>query len=228
MILDRPAAPTSQRTSVIVDEPDGLVAIHRPDVNLCVWRRPLDPGFAAWLAAVRDAVDTAVEVTLDGLFPDASRLVAGFPAGAGRDALKRDVEEVARRYARVMGVARVDASLATVSRDMCRKFHADYIGVRLLCTYSGPGTEWVDDAFVNRAAPLDPDQAFTDANRALVPDLRHVRALGAGDVGLLKGHAWPGNDGHGVVHRSAPVEALGLRRVVLKLDVRRPGAHDHA
>lgn len=223
MTHDRPPSTALKRASVFVDEPDGLGAIHRPDVNLCVWRRALDPSFVAWLAAARDAVSAAADATLDGLFPDASGLVADFPPGAGRDALRRDVEDVARRYARVMGVAHVDASLATVARDMCRKFHADYIGVRLLCTYSGPGTEWVDDAYVNRSAVLDPERPLSSANRALVPDLRRVQALAAGDVGLLKGHAYPGNDGRGVVHRSAPVEARGLRRVVLKIDVKRPG-----
>jgi len=111
-------------------------------------------------------------------------------------------------------------------RDMCRKFHADYIGVRLLCTYSGPGTEWVDDAYVNRRTALDPDSSLADANRALVPDPTRVRSLGEGDVALLKGHAYPGNEGRGVVHRSAPVEARGLRRIVLKIDARRPGADD--
>ena len=228
MNLDPLAPPATLSRSVIVDQPDGLDAIHRADVNLCVWRRALDPSFAAWLATVRDAVDSAADATLDGLFPDASALVAAFPRGAGRDALKRDLEDVARRYARVMGASRVDASLATVARDMCRKFHADYIGVRLLCTYSGPGTEWVDDAYVNRVAAPDPEQAVVDANRALVPDFTRVRALGAGDVGLFKGHAYPGNEGRGVIHRSAPVEARGLRRVVLKIDVRRPGEHDHS
>lgn len=212
--------------SVVVDHEEALDVIYCDDVNLCVWRRALDPALPAWLARVRDAVDFAADVTLDGLRPDASALVAELPPSPERDALQRDVELVARRYARLMGAARVDASLATVARDMCRRFHADYVGVRLLCTYSGPGTEWVDDAWVRRR-PADPGESFDDANRAIVPDPSRVRSLGEGEVGLLKGHSWPGNEGRGVVHRSAPVEALGLRRLVLKIDVRRPGAHDH-
>ncbi len=221
--LSSPLAP--RPSARLVDDPDGLDVIHRPEVNLCVWRRRLDPALAAWLARVRDTVDHAADVTLDGLFPDARALVKGLPAGPERDALQRDVEAVARRYARVMGVARVDVSLASVARDMCRKFHADYIGVRLLCTYSGPGTEWVEEGDVRRGVAADPEQPVAEANRALVPDLSRVRSLGEGEVGLLKGHAYPGNEGRGVVHRSAPIEAAGLRRLVLKIDVRRPGAH---
>lgn len=212
--------------SVVVERPEGLDAIYRTDVNLCAWRRTLEPTLAAWLAEVRDAVDFAADATLDALCPDAGPLVAELPPSPERAALADDIALVTRTYARLMGAARVDVSLATVARDMCRKFHADYIGVRLLCTYSGPGTEWVDDAWVQRRA-ADPEESFDHANRALVPDLSRVRALGEGDVGLLKGHAWPGNAGRGVIHRSAPVEARGLRRLVLKIDVRRPRAHDH-
>mgnify|MGYP001279277976 CR=1 FL=1 len=33
---------------------------------------------------------------------------------------------------------------------MCRLFHEDNNHQRLLCTYLGSGTEWIEDSFVNR------------------------------------------------------------------------------
>jgi len=209
---------------IVVDDPDALEVILRRDVNLCVWSRSLAPALSTWLLRVRDSVACAAEERLYTLAPDASRLVRDLPMGAERELLRLDLEALVRRYGRIVGEAWVDVSLATVARDMCRRFHADYVGIRLLCTYSGPGTEWVDDAWVCRRRAVA-EESFTDANRALVPDPSRIRSLGEGHVGLLKGHAWPGNEGLGVIHRSPPIEHLGVRRLVLKIDARKPGAH---
>ena len=33
--------------------------------------------------------------------------------------------------------------LVSTSAPMCPRFHTDHVGVRLICTYVGPGTEWL-------------------------------------------------------------------------------------
>jgi hypothetical protein len=110
----------------------------------------------------------------------------------------------------------VRAELAVVAHDKCRKFHADYVGLRLLCTYAGPGTEWVEEAAVDRAA-LDHAEVCVDTCNARVVRGALVHRCAPFDVLVLKGHHWPGNDGFGAVHRSPPVEAAGARRLVLTL-----------
>lgn len=77
---------------------------------------------------------------------------------------------------------------------MCPRFHVDHVPARLICTYAGPGSEWLT-----------------------APDAVQVEQLSTGYVAVLKGERWLGNEGHGLVHRSPAVPA-GQRRLMLTLD----------
>jgi hypothetical protein len=83
----------------------------------------------------------------------------------------------------------------------------DRTGIRLLCTYRGPGTQWLPDAGVDRQRLQE------------VPgDYPAVAEAPAFAVVLLKGSAWPGNESRGAIHRSPPVPAGAAPRVLLTLD----------
>ena len=131
----------------------------------------------------------------------------GLRLGETQRARRHSPRDVARR-ART-STCRV--SFGAVRSDQCRKFHVDYLQLRLISTYVGPGTEWVVAGDVRRDAlshpSFDPDQA----NRSIVRREAGVRRAQAGDVLLMKGRL----GGDGLVHRSPPIEALGLVRVVL-------------
>ncbi len=199
----------------LVDGPSRLAAIHTRGLNTVVWRRPplVGGALAAWLAgglthgavAARDQLPT---------------LTRGLPVGPARDALERDIAELARVFDELTGGGATEASLETVSTDKCRKLHADYKTLRLLCTYAGPGTEWVDDADVVRdALARDDGECFDLQNLAIAPRAGAVHRACPCDVVVLKGEAYPGNAGRGAVHRSPPIERTGERRLVLTLDV---------
>lgn len=82
----------------------------------------------------------------------------------------------------------------------------DPVGLRMVCTYLGPGTEWLDDQGVERG----------DLGRRKEADttILTIRAS-AGEVLLLKGASWPDNERFGAVHRSPRVAAdAGLRTLV--------------
>jgi len=202
-----------------VDDGAALAAVLDPAVNLCVWRRAIGTRPARWMDGVRDGCDLCAQAELTGVAPDGSSLVASLPACDERDELRRDLEGLAARYAALLGAPTVLGTLAVVSDDMCRKFHVDRVGIRAVCTYAGPGTEWVPEHAVLRAG-LDPEaEVLASGSRAVVPNAAEVRTLEVGWVGLLKGSEWPGNAWHGVVHRSPPIASAGLRRVLFKLDL---------
>jgi SAM-dependent methyltransferase len=93
---------------------------------------------------------------------------------------------------------------------MCPGFHVDRVGIRLVCAYVGPGTEWLPEPQVDRVA-------LGRREPGGVLRLGAPARLAIGAVGLLKGEAWPGNEGRGAVHRSPPV-AAGERRVLLTIE----------
>lgn len=116
------------------------------------------------------------------------------------DALGAAIADLAADFARVMGCDTVRVRLEGVTGNACRKVHADYTDLRLICTLAGPGTDYT--------LGDDPDGAL----------LR----IPTGMVALFKGHEF--GPGHAAcLHRSPPIEDSGERRLVLVIDT--PARH---
>jgi hypothetical protein len=208
-----------QAPHVTVLELQGLAELRRPEVNLVLWPRPTDPWMTGLSALFeRDASGSlcldAPTSALDPLFAPFARLLAA----PTLQLLRRDVGLLVGALFRAIRPAHVDVSLAVVRDDACRKFHVDRRHARMLCTYAGPGTHWVPNHAVDRAALADDRLDVARANAAIVPDPREIRSMPSPWVALLKGAAWPGNEQHGLVHRSPPLAATGLCRLVLTAD----------
>ena len=124
-------------------------------------------------------------------------------------ALRTDISAWVELLATITGAARVGLRLICLTSAMCPKFHADNITLRLVTTYTGPCTELLE------GASLEPQAA--EGPGGLPPHSTHVTRATPGDIVLLKGHAWPGNDGRGAVHRS-PIATPDNPRLVLTLD----------
>ncbi|MFO0690098.1 MAG: DUF1826 domain-containing protein [Myxococcota bacterium] len=135
-------------------------------------------------------------------------------------ALRRDVLELCRRFAHLAGLESVHVSLEVFDHDACRKWHADRVGMRLLVTYAGPGTEWalasgVDRSWLGKTAP-----DLEEANDRIVFDREAIRRAGVGDVLLCKGDLFEGEQGRGLVHRSPPIRLDSRWRLLLRIDER--------
>lgn len=187
-----------------------LRAILDPGITLAIWERPLPPGIAGGLdrRPVADWPALRIETTADGVRAD---LAATMPAPLPRP-LSADIVRLVRLYAGMVATRTVHLRLDTVTGNGCRYFHADSVGIRLLCTYRGRGTQWLPDGAVNR------DALGSGDNAAVAPDPHRIRSLAAGQVALLKGEAWPGNRGNGIVHRSPPADPKAGPRLLLCLE----------
>jgi hypothetical protein len=105
----------------------------------------------------------------------------------------------------------IKIQIKIVADSMCRLFHADNNIQRLLCTYSGPGTEWLEEENINR------DELGNGDNSKIVRDFNKVRSTTIFDLLLLKGDRF-NNETKGAVHRSPPMELVDQKRVLLKID----------
>lgn len=188
-----------------------LQTISQPGVELAIWQRP-EWAYNAWLNALPvDALPTC-RLTLQ---PDeAARTLhavcdaSGTPGHPGRDAWVADVAELIARFATLAGRAAVALRLDVLQHDGCRRWHRDCVPLRLLCTYRGPGTQWVppDQAPAVMAQPDD--------------DTPQTLSMTTGDVAVFKGCGWPGQPhDDGIVHRSPRIRGSGLTRLVLVLDL---------
>ena len=69
---------------------------------------------------------------------------AGYADTPERAALIDDIVSLAKRYGDIMQIDAVSVRLAVVTTNSCRKFHADYVKARLITTYVGTGTLWIE------------------------------------------------------------------------------------
>jgi len=193
-------APGWRCVSAIAD----LAEIFEPAVQVCSWRRTLDPQIAVYLDG---ADDSGTVQSIETLVPQGRARLDGLPEGDGREALIDDVTSLAEVLHELVDCPAVGLRCTRVEHAMCPRWHVDRVPLRMLCTYRGPGTEWLADQGVDRAELARPEIASGRCRRA-----------DAGELVLLKGALWDGNDSLGAVHRSPAVEPVDGQRVLVTLD----------
>ncbi|GLC36319.1 hypothetical protein PLESTB_000774400 [Pleodorina starrii] len=112
--------------------------------------------------------------------------------------LQEDISELIRVFGQQLGYPEVSAKLEVLGGTPCPRFHADHVGVRLLVSYYGQGTVYVENRHARRMWLWGGDGGVAVA----AADAAAARQAGPGDLLFLKGHAAPGNYGMGAVHRS--------------------------
>ena len=145
---------------VLGESPQVLTDILQEDVNLAVWQRQL-PGhidnFADVLLSLQQplAESLTLELLPDGEVPALPGLAAAYADLQGHDGFVADVSWLIGAFACLVDARRVGLRLRVLDGAMCPRFHVDHVPLRLICTYAGPGSEWVaapDALQVNRLA----------------------------------------------------------------------------
>jgi hypothetical protein len=193
-------APTWRRVAELAD----LVEIFEPGVQICSWQRAIDPPINDYLSALNQTAEIQV---IESLSPDSQLKLNRLPEGVGRDALIDDLSFLGEIVCELMGCSEVGLRLARVGRAMCPGWHIDRTSIRLVSTYQGPGTEWLEDQGVERGN-LD-----AECHR----EKTAVQAA-TGEIVLLKGALWQENEAFGAVHRSPGLVPDASLRTLVTLD----------
>ena len=196
---------------VLGESPQVLGEALQDGVNLAVWERQLPAhiaDFASLLLSLNQPLADSFTLELgdDGQLPALPAVARGYADLTGYEGFVADVAWLVGAYACLLDARRVGVRLTALDNAMCPRWHVDHVPLRLLTTYAGPGSEWLEEAVDKRVQPLP-----TEVEPA------RVRQLGCGAVALLKGEKWLGNEGCGLIHRS-PALANGERRLILSLD----------
>lgn len=210
------ALPRNQASSgAISDTPLGLTRIFDPAIQLAQWRRPANAVIADWLEAHAMGLGSGIrQVIAPGQTPDLGRL----PAGDGGLALANDIALLAEMLGELLDAPKIGFRLEVLGKAMCPRLHVDRVGIRLLCTYRGPGTEWVEDASVDRRFLGIASGGKPDEHSGLLLEGHRIESIPPFAVALLKGSLWQGNEGRGVVHRSSLPPPNGGPRILLAMD----------
>ncbi|UVL83973.1 DUF1826 domain-containing protein [Pseudomonas sp. B21-028] len=196
------------------DTPRTLTQILKDDTNLAVWQRQLPAHISDFAALVRSmdqplAESLVLDMPEEDTQPELKGLAAGFSDLHGYEGFVADVAWLVSAFACLLGAKRVGLRLRTLDKAMCPRFHVDHVPVRLITTYAGAGSEWLEEGAMDRRWLAQPDAEPRDRQR--------IQQLCSGEVALLKGEKWLGNEGFGLIHRS-PELAPGERRLILTLD----------
>lgn len=196
------------------DEIDVLPRIFEDDITIAVMRRPPSASLQQSVLA-QCQVDRAWQLAWLGQPGNDLRddLLKRLPAPAAAETLVQDVQLLAEAVAYLFATNTVGIRLRLLDGAMCPRFHVDNLPVRLVTTYHGPGSEWLPEAATNRAglgAPSADKPAIVRAPEA-------IQKLEVGDLALLKGGGWEGNENQALVHRS-PALAEGQKRLLLTID----------
>ena len=92
-----------------------------------------------------------------------------------------DIKKILLKFKSTCEVNSFQFLLSTINDDMCRRFHIDNNDLRLLCTFSGPGTLWLTENNVDR-------QALNSgaSNQYIVIDKNEIRQANTGSIIVLK------------------------------------------
>lgn len=194
--------------------PKVLTRILEDDINLAVWQRQLPlhiAEFAHLLLSLNEplAESLCLELADEDAEPDLSGLAAGFRDLEGYEGFIADLQWLVSAFACLLGARRIGLRLRVLDKAMCPRFHVDHVPVRLITTYAGIGSQWLKEGVMDR-------QQLGQAN-AEPQGTRQIEQFKSGEVALLKGEKWHGNEGFGLIHRS-PQPAPGARRLLLTLD----------
>lgn len=204
--------------SIIVHELSDLAAIFTPEIAVAVCSRAPLEGVDAYLATVVLAEERVLRARVTSSLPDLEEV---FPERPGferaRATMRGEIAFLAELYRDLFDADELGLRFTSTSRATCPRFHVDRIGVRMTCTYGGPGTEWIDDPHVDRAKLGHAAGGLPDDTSGILRPGAIVQRMKPFDVGLLKGEAWPGNEGRGAVHRS-PLPPPETRRLLVTVD----------
>ncbi len=170
-------------------------------VNVCIWNRAPDDMLARYLECTVDRGRWERVARVDTDCPELDGLLKGFEPGVGRVRLTTEIAGLIDLFATLSDARVVGVRMMATDGEMCPLFHVDQVGLRLLCTWTGAGTEWLDAADVVREGLGH----HTDAARSKAGPMRPgatIQRMAPFAVGVFKGEAWPGNTGRGAVHRS--------------------------
>ena len=196
--------------------PTILADIYNEETNISVWQRNLSEKLQS---SVNDflAATSTYERNLTVTAKSALSSVSDMLGADHQPELSEDITELVDMFCYLFDLKRAGLRLAVLDRAMCPRFHVDNVPCRLVTTYQGIATEWLPHQVVNRKKLGTGNAGLPDDQSGLFMNKGDIQQLKSGDVALLKGELWEGNENAGLVHRS-PALAKGERRLLLTLD----------
>jgi hypothetical protein len=196
-----------------------MLDIFEQDRQIKVIERPNNSTITQYLTAISAQFNQGFKYVLGANQRLSIKLLQDntLPNIAGRDDFLADLDYLATLYVDLIGCPQVGIRLEVLNTAMCPKFHVDKTGIRMVCTYIGEGTQWLDDAYADRSKLGMATVKLDDRHSELILNQCGVHQVPTFAIALLKGSLWQGNHMRGIIHRS-PANINNQVRILLALD----------
>jgi hypothetical protein len=211
----RPYFPNS---FAVTDCAAGLERIFDDGVSVCIWHRPVDIAIYTYLDKAMPTVAPERTARVSTADPRFDELLAGLHGAPDPSSFVFELCGLVDLFSSLTGADSIGVRLFCGNTRPCPRFHVDRLGLRMVCTWRGPGTEWIEHGAVNRQFFAGSANRPPDEHSGLLPPGAQVHQMRPFDIGVFKGELWPNNGNRGAVHRSPRLPPLASPRVMVTLD----------
>jgi len=171
------------------------------------------PHSTRWIRAIEAILHHPSTLKLDLTAPDASSVADFIIARIEPDpdtrssivALAADIHELSSRFADIADIKHPRVRLTRIEDEACALFHADTLRFRLLCTYAGPGMQWLKNDNVRRHELGSRGRTLVEATNAIVINQAAIQTVPETHVAIFKGRLFEDEEDNALVHRSSPL-----------------------
>lgn len=198
-------------------DPQIWTSFYEQDIHIAIWQRNHSDAINKSINALL-ALNTFSQLQFSSPTQDvAQKLALHMPQFENREVLLEDITLLTDMFACLFDQDAIGLRLRVIDTPMCPRFHIDQVPSRLVTTYAGPATDWVPNDFADRSKLGAGNNGLSDEESGLLQQPCHIQSMQTGDVALLKGGQWKGNENKGLIHRS-PKHSDGQKRLLLTLD----------
>lgn len=192
-------------------QPSVLSDIYQEDINIAIWRRQKQFLVKEFLALNPTFQKEMILTPQDAL----SRINEFFDNNMTE--VSEDIALLVDMFCYLFELKQAGMRLKVLDKAMCPKFHVDKVPCRLVTTYQGMATQWLPHELVDQTKLGWGCNGLPDSESGLYQSESDIQQLDCGDVALIKGTLWKGNENAGLVHRS-PGLIANEKRLILTLD----------
>lgn len=197
--------------------PSILTDIYQPEHNIAIWQRRLSAELQLTIETLLQQAPSLALVLRVTPLNVAEYLREKLADYVCADILSEDIAMIVDMFCCLFDVQEVGVRLTILDKPMCPKFHVDHVPCRLVTTYAGSATQWLGNQGLDRTKLGAGSLGQTDDCSGLFAKESIIHQMATGDVALLKGSGWEGNENNGLVHRS-PAYIPNERRLLLTID----------
>lgn len=192
-------------------QPTVLSDIYKEEINIAIWQRQKQFSVKEFLALNPTFQKEMILTPQDAL----SRVSESFNNNMSE--VSEDIALLVDMFCYLFELNQVGMRLKVLDKAMCPKFHVDKVPCRLVTTYEGIATQWLPHEVVDQTKLGWGCNGLPDSESGLYKSESDIQQLNCGDVALIKGTLWDGNENAGLVHRS-PGLIANEKRLILTLD----------